>query len=126
VLQYLGDNPGAIAALEKALELDPNDFDAHLNLGAILHTERELQGARRHLERALQLQPQSNLARYQMARLERTEGKLEAAIQDFEKVIQAEPSWAQPHLELAQLYFRVNRPQDGARERELFERLNRR
>jgi len=63
------------------------------------------------------------VARYEWARLERTEGQLEAATTDLEKVVHADPNWAQPHVELAALYFRLNRQQDGERERALFDRL---
>jgi tetratricopeptide (TPR) repeat protein len=123
-LTYLGDNPGAIAVLRKAIEADPNDFEAQLSLGAVLHTERDLDGAQQHLTRALALNPASNLARYEWARLERTEGQVEAAVKDFEKVVHDDPNWAQPHVELAALYFRLERPQDGERERAIFDRLN--
>jgi tetratricopeptide (TPR) repeat protein len=124
VLPYLGDNAGAMAALRKAIEADPEDFDAQLNLGAVLLTERQLDTARQHLERALALQPESTLARYEMAKLERTEGKLEASVKDFEKVIHDEPAWPQPHIELSALYFRLNRREDGERERAAFDKLN--
>jgi tetratricopeptide (TPR) repeat protein len=124
VLPYLGDNAGAMAALRKAIEADPKDFDAQLNLGAVLHTERTLDEARLHLERALALRPESSLARYEMARLERTEGKLDDSVKDFEKVIHDEPAWPQPHIELSALYFRLNRQEDGERERAAFDRLN--
>ena len=123
VLSYLGDTQGAIAALRKAVEADPNDFDAQVGLGAVLHTERDLDGARQHLQRALQLKPASNLARYEWARLERTEGHVEAAVKDFERVVHDDPNWAQPHVELAALYFRLNRQEDGDRERATFDRL---
>ncbi len=124
VLTYLGDNPGAIQTLRKALEADPNDFDAQLSLGAVLQNERDLPGARQHLESAIRLNPDSNLALYEMARLERTEGKLEAAARAFEKVIRDNPKWPQPHLELSALYFRLNRPADGEREKAEYERLS--
>jgi tetratricopeptide (TPR) repeat protein len=123
VLSYLGDTEGAAAALRKAVEADPNDFDAQEGLGAVLHTERDLGGARQHLQRALQLKPDSTLARYEWARLERTEGQVEAAVKDLEKVVHDDPNWAQPHVELAALYFRLNRQQDGDRERAIFDRL---
>ena len=123
-LTYLGDNPGAIADLRKAIEADPKDFEAQLSLGAVLHTERDLDGARRHLGRALELNPASNLARYEWARLERTEGHVDAAVKDFEKVVHDDPNWAQPHVELAALYFRLARTEDGERERAIFDRLN--
>lgn len=124
VLPYLGDNAGATAALRQAIEDDPKDFEAHLHLGAVLHTERDLEGARKHLERARELNPSSTLALYEMARLERTEGKLEDAVRDFEKVIRDDPKWAQPHIELSALYFRLNREAEGERERATFDRLN--
>ena len=123
VLSYLGDPEGAAVLLKKAVEDDPKDFEAHLTLGAVLHTGRDLDGARRHLQRALQLKPNSNLARYEWARLERTEGHVEAAVLDLEKVIHADPAWAQPHVELAALYFRLNRQEDGEKERAIFDRL---
>jgi Tfp pilus assembly protein PilF len=124
VLPYLGDNAGATTALQKALESDPKDFDAHLNLGAVLLTERQLDNARQHLERALVLQPESSLARYEMAKLARTEGKLEEAVKGFEKVIRDEPDWPQPHIELSALYYRLNRREDGEREKAAFDKLN--
>ena len=123
VLSYLGDTDGAAAALQSAVRSDPKDFDAQLALGAVLHTRRDLDGARDHLQRALQLQPDSNVARYEWARLERTEGHVEEAARDMEKVVRADPNWAQPHVELAALYFRLNRQQDGERERAVFDRL---
>jgi tetratricopeptide (TPR) repeat protein len=124
VLQYLNDNQGAITALRKALELNDGDFDAHLTLGAVLNTERDLDGARTHLERAVALSPSSTIALYALARMKRTQGEIEAAVKDFERVVREDPNWAQPHIELAALYFRLNRQADGERERALFDRLN--
>ena len=124
VLTYLGDTQGAIAVLRQAVAADPDDFEAHLGLGAAMHTERDLEGAHEHLQRALQLKPDSTVARYEWARLERTEGKVEAAVKDLEKVVHDDPTWAQPHVELAALYFRLERQSDGERERAIFDRLN--
>ncbi len=123
VMSYLGDNDGAAAVLQGAVQADPKDFDAQLGLGAVLHTNRDLAGAREHLQRALQLKPDSTLARYEWARLERTDGQVEAAVRDFEKVVHDDPTWAQPHVELAALYFRLNRQEDGEKERAIFDRL---
>jgi len=122
-LQYLGDNEGAAAALRKALQASAGDFEAQLNLGAVLTSTRDLEGARRHLVSALRLQPSSLLARFEMARLERAEGKLDAAVKDMQEVVRADPDWLQPHIELAALYYRVKRPEDGARERAIVQRL---
>jgi hypothetical protein len=45
-------------------------------------------------------------------------------LKDFEKVIHDEPGWPQPHIELSALYYRLNRPEDGERERATFDKLN--
>ena len=123
VLNYLGDAEGAAAALRKAVEADPKDYEAQLGLGAVLLTNRDLDGARQHLQLALRLKPDATVARYEWAKLERAEGQVEAAARDFEKVVHDDPNWAQPHVELAALYFRLNRQEDGERERAIFDRL---
>lgn len=123
VMSYLGDAEGAAALLRAAVEANPKDFEAQVGLGAVLHTNRDLDGAREHLQRALQLKPDSTLALYEWARLERTEGKVEAATRDFEKVVHDDPNWAQPHVELAALYFRQDRQEDGEKQRAIFDRL---
>jgi tetratricopeptide (TPR) repeat protein len=123
-LPLLGDSEGAIEALKTALRADPNDFDAHFTMGKALRTAGDLPGSRLHLESALKIQPDSFLALYEMARLERSEGKIEAAARDFERVIHLNPTWAQPHVELSALYFRLNRPADGEKEKAEFDRLN--
>lgn len=123
IKQYLGDFPGSKADLEVALAENPDDFDAHVTLAAILNLERDVDGAQKHAQRALDLRPASPLARYQLARVERSRGDIEAAVRDFEKVIAAEPEWLRPHIELAALYYKLQRPDEGAKERAIVDRL---
>ena len=52
------------------------------------------------------------------------EGKLDSAVRNLEQVVKEEPAWAQAHIELSALYFRLNRPEDGERERAVYEKLN--
>ena len=121
---YLADNDGAVEAFRKALAANDGDFEAHLGMATVLIVQRDLDGARAHLEKALKLRPSDKLAHYQMGRLERTAGNLEAAAKHLEFVVKADPDWAQPHIELSAIYFRLNRPEDGERERAIFDRLN--
>jgi chorismate mutase len=37
--------------------------------------------------------------------------------------VRDEPDWLVPHVELAALYYRLNRPEDGAREKKIVDRL---
>jgi tetratricopeptide (TPR) repeat protein len=123
IKQYLGDFPGAKADLEKAFAENPDDFDAHVTMAAILNLDRDIDGAERHAKRALDLRPSSPLARYQFARVQRSRGDIEGAVLNFEKVIAAEPEWLRPHIELAALYYRLNRPEDGMKERAIVDKL---
>jgi tetratricopeptide (TPR) repeat protein len=123
IKQYLGDFPGAKADLEKAFLENPDDFEAHVTMAAILNLDRDIDGAERHARRALELQPTSPLARYQVARVQRSRGDIGGAVRNFEQVIAAEPDWLRPHIELAALYYRLNRPEDGLKERAIVDKL---
>jgi tetratricopeptide (TPR) repeat protein len=123
IKQYLGDFPGAKADLEKAFLENADDFDAHVTMAAILNLDRDVDGAERHAKRALELRPTSPLALYQMARVQRSRGDIPGAVLNFEKVIAAEPEWLRPHIELAALYYRLNRPDDGVKERAIVDKL---
>jgi tetratricopeptide (TPR) repeat protein len=118
-----GDEPGAKAAFRRALEADQNDFDANLRLGAILRRQGDLEGARPYLARSLQLQPESLAGIYQMAQLEAAESHDTQAIAGLEKVVGVAPNILQPHVQLSGLYYRLHRPEDGKREREIVDHL---
>ena len=120
----LGDHPAAKADLQAALAASPDDFDAHLTLAAVLRVENNLDEAQRQVDRALKLSPNSALARFELGRIESARGDLQSAARDLEKVVAADSNWLQPHVELAALYARLNRPDDGARERAVAEQLS--
>ena len=119
----MGDLEGAESAFRAALKADPNDFDANLYLGAMLYKRRDLDEARGYLDRALQINPKSSMAIYESAMLKSNSGQLDAAVADLEKVVAAEPAWLEPHVALTSLYYRVHRPEDGAKERAVVDRL---
>jgi Flp pilus assembly protein TadD len=118
-----GDDPRAERDLRKALDANPTDFDASIHLGGILFTRRDLDQARIYIQRALRLRPASMFATYELALLESAEGHPEAAAADLEKVIQADPNWLDAHVQLAALYYKLRRPADGLRQRQIVERL---
>lgn len=120
---FFGNKKEAVAEFEKALQADPNDAQAHLQLGVVLYTERRLGAAQRHLHRALVLNPKSFFARYELARVKRAQGNLQAAVKDLEIVESEEPQWLPAHVELAALYYLLKRPDDGATETKIVDRL---
>ncbi len=79
--------------------------------------------ARDYLAKAVQLNPASSMARYEDAMLKSTTGEYEAAAMELEKLVQDDPTWLEPHVELASLYYRLHRAAEGAKERQVVERL---
>jgi tetratricopeptide (TPR) repeat protein len=123
ILEQTGNYTAAEAALRQALKTDPQDFNAHFYLGAILYFRREMKEAKSELQRSLELRSTSAPARYELALVLRGEGNLDAAIQNLEAVARESPDWLQPHIELSALYYRTRRPEDGAKQREIVDRL---
>jgi tetratricopeptide (TPR) repeat protein len=123
ILEQLGDYDASETALKTALTMNADDFNAHLYLGGIYYFKRDMGQAKLHLTHALQLQPSSAQARYELALVARADGQLNTAMQYLETLVRQFPDWLQPHVELAALYYRLHRPEDGAREREIVDRM---
>ena len=123
ILEQQGDYDAAETALQKALAVNGNDFNAHLYLGGIYYFRRNMKDARLHLTRAMQLRPASAQARYELALVARADGQLDVAMKYLETLVRQSPDWLQPHVELAALYYRLHRPEDGARERQIVDRM---
>lgn len=118
-----GDQNAAAEVFRVAVKQNPSDFDANLYLGAILSKQRDLAGAKPYLDQAVALQPDSNLARYELAKWKSNSGQYASAATDFEAVVQKDPDWLEPHVELATVYYRLHRPEDGAKQRAIVTRL---
>lgn len=119
-----GDTAGAEPVLREAVHRNPDDFNANLYLGAILYKRRDMPEAKTFLDHALKLKPASPTAQYEIAMWESTSGDYAAAARDLEKLEKANPDWLQPHVELAVVYYRLHRPEDGMRERDIVAKIN--
>ena len=118
-----GDVKNAEPAFREALKTNPDDFEANLYLGAILYKRRDTDEAKGYLDRALRLKPQDSMARYEAAMLKSTTGDYENAARELEQLAKDDPDWLEPHVELATLYYKLHRPQDGAKERQIVDSL---
>lgn len=123
VRDRVGDAKEAEPAFREALKINPDDFDANLYLGAILYKRRDLEEAKPFLDRALKLKPDNSMARYESAMLRSTAGEYEAAAKELEALVKDDPNWLEPHVQLASLYYKLHRPEDGARERAIVDRI---
>jgi tetratricopeptide (TPR) repeat protein len=118
-----GDVKDAEGAFREALKTNPDDFEANLYLGAILYKRRDIDEAKGYLNRALRLKPSDSMARYESAMLKSTSGDYETAARELELLVKDDPDWLEPHVELATLYYRLHRPEDGAKERQIVDSL---
>jgi tetratricopeptide (TPR) repeat protein len=119
----MGDTKAAQPAFEAALRQNPKDFMANLYLGTMHVNQRQFDQARPLLEEALALQPEMEQARFQMAKLNSMTGKEAEAAATLEELEKADPNWIDPHIELAALYYKLHRPEDGQRERGIVQQL---
>lgn len=118
-----GDVKEAESAFREALKTNSDDFEANLYLGAILYKRRDIDEAKGYLDRALRLKPTDSMARYEAAMLKSTSGDYETAARELEVLVKDDPDWLEPHVELATLYYRLHRPEDGAKERQIVDSL---
>lgn len=120
---YAGNEKAAVAEYKKALQVNPKDLQARLRLVIALFTDRKLDEARQQVERVLAASPNAVGALYELALIDRAQGKLPEALKHLQMVEQQDPNWLDPHVELVALYYRMNRPADGAREKKIVDRL---
>src|SRR5262249_45379802 len=78
-----GDTKVAFSEDSKAVELQPNDADALVELGKILMTMSENEKAQEMFERAVKADPTNTVARYRLSVLYRRQGKTAEANQQM-------------------------------------------
>jgi tetratricopeptide (TPR) repeat protein len=122
-LQRMSDGAGAEAAYRKALEQDPNDFDANLQLGTIRKDEGRFEEALAYLTRAARLRGDDLGVLYALGSLHLSRGDYTKACEALEPLVARAPEFQQGHALLAMTYARLGRPQDAERERTLSQKL---
>jgi serine/threonine protein kinase/TolB-like protein/Tfp pilus assembly protein PilF len=81
----LGRIPEAIAAMNKAIELDPLSGFAWANVGLFLTVKGDYSAARHALERALAISPFDDSFHFALGQLNMLEGRLADALAEFRK-----------------------------------------
>jgi tetratricopeptide (TPR) repeat protein len=119
----LGDTDASVPVFEAALREDPRDATANLYLGVTRLKQRDFAGARPLLELALELRPGHSPTRLQLAKLDSMTGKYAEAAATLEDLEKNDPAWLDPHVELATIYYKLHRPADGDREREIVRQI---
>lgn len=103
----------AIAAFGKVLQLDPTYPGAHLKLGDLHFTRRDLPLARKHLRAELLLRPQEPQVLMDLSNLLVDTGQNRAAVACLKRLTQADPQNISGWQNLAVAQFMVGRYQEG-------------
>jgi tetratricopeptide (TPR) repeat protein len=124
VLMRLGDTEKAKAAFKTELAANPNDFESHLYLGILFRQDKEFEEALSQLRRAIQLRPREQYARYHLAAVYAAAGKPVDALPLLEGVLKEHGDFVEARVLLASVYYRLNRKEDGDREKALIQKSN--
>jgi tetratricopeptide (TPR) repeat protein len=124
VLMRLGDTEKAKVAFKTELASNANDFDSNLYLGVLLRQDKQLDEARSYLQRAIQLRPRQQYARYHLAAVYAAAGKPGDALPLLEGVLKEHGDFVEARVLLASVYYRLNRKEDGDREKAIIQKSN--
>lgn len=94
-------------AYRAALELDPANADAHVNLGCLEHEAGQLAAAEAHYRAALASRPGDATARFDLAVALEDQGRSGEARAAYEAVLEVDPACAEAHHNLARLFERL-------------------
>jgi tetratricopeptide (TPR) repeat protein len=95
ILMEQGRMKEALAPLEKAVTLAPDNAYCRLTLGVYYHKSGRLEDGRRELERATQLDPNNAAAHFQLGRLYKDMHVLDRAQAEFERTAEIKTRSAQ-------------------------------
>ncbi len=86
------------------VETDPDDFEGHYNLGAMLQARGDLPGAEEQFESALQIRPGDAVVNNALGGVLLAQGKLDAAVQHLTASLQTRPDYFDAHYNLGHAY----------------------
>jgi tetratricopeptide (TPR) repeat protein len=114
----------ARAAYHHALDLEPTNLTARINLGCLLHAEKQLLGAEAHYREVVRLDPTCGLAWYNLGVVIEDAGRATDALACYEAAVRAAPDIADAHFNLALLYERGGRRPDALKHFAIYKRLS--
>ena len=113
----------ARAAYHHAIDLEPSNVVARINLGRLLHAEANLVGAEAHFREAVRYEPGCALAWYNLGVVLEDLERAEDALPCYEHAIHADAQLADAHWNLSLLYERAGRHRDALRHLALYRKL---
>ena len=117
------DGVAALAAYQKAIELDPSFANAYLNLGAVLCEAQHCEAAVSLYNRAIVACPNSALIRFNRAVALEELDRFEEAMLSYEIGLKLDPSLADAHFNIARLKERLGDTRSALRHFHAYRKL---
>jgi adenylate cyclase len=112
---YAVVRPEAFEALQRALSIDPNLADAHVELARLYYMmDWDVPAAHRELDKAVALQPNSTSATWLIGYIADSEGRFDEAIAAHQKGRDIDPLFADNYRQLGNAFYRAGRLDEGA------------
>ncbi len=106
----MNDTKDALEDMKKALDLDPNRSDSHLNLAMLQMQVEKWDDAEDNFKKAVELSPKSTNALVALGNFYQARGRFPEAEQAFRQAISTAADDPSPRLSLASLYMAENKP----------------
>jgi tetratricopeptide (TPR) repeat protein len=101
----LGDNDGALAALDRAVALEPESYWHRIDRARLLLRLGRWDEARGDLDRAVRIDPGNFLAYVYRAGLNDRQGRIDAAVSDYQNTLRLNPEYTFAYASLGVLYY---------------------
>lgn len=112
-------------AYRRAIEIDPQHADAHVNLGRLLHEAGEVAAAEAHYRCALMTRPDDATAAFNLGVALEDSKRDPEALEAYERAIAADRAYADAHYNLARLYERRGHVAAAVRHLRIYRQLTR-
>jgi Flp pilus assembly protein TadD len=122
-LMFTGDSDLSAKQYQDEIAVDPYNFEANLQLGVAAREEQDYEKASKYFLRAQETRPGDPGVRYQLALIAIDEGHLDEARNILEGLVKQSPQFTEAHVSLSLVYYRLKRPADSKREREIVLKL---
>jgi tetratricopeptide (TPR) repeat protein len=110
--------------LEKAIAIEPRNFELHNNLGIIYRQQGDLGRAIREYQLVLQLEPADAMARYNLGNVYLAQGRYQDALREYGECLRIIPEYDELHNNIGIVHMKTGRFEDAFREFEIALRLN--
>lgn len=104
-----GDRATAIRHLRKAVQEQPEFFEAHYNLGVHYQALEQWEHATRAYLRAIELRSNSARPNFNLGVIYHNQGMLDRAIERYRQALEYDPSFAEAHQALGEARFQQGR-----------------